>query len=259
MSKPPILFVHGAWVNGRCWDSFRGRYAARGYTCHAPSWPHDERPVEELRASPDPALAGVGIGEIVAHYKAKAEELGGKPILIGHSFGGLFVQRLVSMGLGCAAVAIDSAPPFGVLPSFDALRAAFPVIKVPGHWKKVLTMSEDDFGATFANGVPPEERAAAYAQYVVPTPGRVYAQATWSPKLVKVDFKKQDRCPLLLVAGGEDKTISPSMNRANHGKYVAGPVTDFHEFAGRSHFLIAEPGWEEVADHVIDWVEAQLA
>ncbi len=257
MDKPPILLVHGAWVNGRCWDSFRERYAARGYTCHAPSWPHDERSVQELRNAPAPELAGVGIGEIVEHYRARAQELG-DPILIGHSFGGLFVQRLVSMGIGRAAVAIDSAPPFGVLPSFAALRAAFPVVSTPGHWKKTLTMSEEDFGATFANGVPEADRAAAYDQYVIPTPGRVYAQATWSPKLVKVDFKKQDRCPLLLVAGSEDKTISASMNRANHGKYKPGPVTDFKEFEGRSHFLIAEPGWEEVADFVIDWVEQQL-
>ena len=258
MEKPPILFVHGAWVNGRCWDSFRGRYAARGYTCHAPSWPYDDRPVAELRADPAPELAGVGIQEIVDHYATQARELGGKPILVGHSFGGLFVQRLVSMGLGCAAVAIDSAPPFGVLPSFAALRAAFPVIKVPGHWKKVMRMSEEDFGATFANGVPEADRAAAYAQYVVPTPGRVYAQATWSPKLVRVDFKKPDRCPLLLIAGTEDKTISASMNRANHARYSVGPPTDFHAFEGRSHFLIAEPGWEEVADFALAWVEKQI-
>lgn len=102
----------------RCWEPFIGYFEQRGYACQAPAWPHKDLPFEELRAHPPAELAGLGVTEIVDHYASLIQAQSEPPILIGHSFGGLFVQMLLDRGLGRAGVAIDPAPPKGVLPLF---------------------------------------------------------------------------------------------------------------------------------------------
>ena len=66
MSKT-IMLIHGAWLNAHSWEGFKARYEARGYTVIAPSWPYDERPPPELRASPHPDLRNVGYQRILDH------------------------------------------------------------------------------------------------------------------------------------------------------------------------------------------------
>ena len=109
-----ILLIHGAWLNANSWEYWRARYEAKGYTVIAPSWPGDERDPAALRASPLPALAKLSQKQIVAHYEDIIRALPEKPILIGHSLGGVFVQHLLDRGLGVAGVAIDPAPTPGV-------------------------------------------------------------------------------------------------------------------------------------------------
>ncbi|WP_292327657.1 alpha/beta hydrolase [Mesorhizobium sp.] len=109
MSKT-IMLIHGAWLNAHCWEGFKARYEARGYNVIAPAWPFDDRSPSELRASPNPALAQVGINELINHYDRLIRALPEPPILIGHSFGGTVTQHLLDRGLGVAGVAIDPAP-----------------------------------------------------------------------------------------------------------------------------------------------------
>src|SRR5262245_54044057 len=86
MSKT-IMLIHGAWLNAHSWEGFKARYEARGYTVIAPSWPFDNRSPAELRASPEPALAKIGINELINHYDSLIRALPEPPVLIGHSFG----------------------------------------------------------------------------------------------------------------------------------------------------------------------------
>jgi pimeloyl-ACP methyl ester carboxylesterase len=86
-----IVLIHGAWVTPLSWQPFIGFFEERGYTCIAPAWPGKDRSVEAIRADPSP-LIDLGIAEIVDHYERIIRELSEPPILIGHSFGGLFVQ-----------------------------------------------------------------------------------------------------------------------------------------------------------------------
>ena len=253
-----VVFVHGAWVTPLCWEHFQQRYEERGYHCIAPAWPGDERTVEELRGAPVPGFAHVGVAEIVHHYEAIVAALPEPPVLIGHSFGGLFVQMLLDRGLGAAGVAIDPAPPRGVLPGPTAFRSSFFVLTTWRAWKKVLTMPFEAFRSGFVNTLPDDEQRALYERYVVPTPGRVFLQDALGSG-TRVDFRRADRAPLLMIAGGSDNTVEPSMVRRSHDRYAASPArTDFFEFADRPHLLIATPGWEQVADHAIEWVEARL-
>jgi pimeloyl-ACP methyl ester carboxylesterase len=248
-----VMLIHGAWLSPASWEKFQSRYEAQGYSCLAPAWPFDERAVEELKRSPDPRLKDLTVGKIVEHYAANIRALPEPPILVGHSFGGFFVQALLDRGLGAAGVAIDPLPPRGVAIGPKALRSALPVLLAWRGWSRTLTMTFEDFARDFANGLPPDDRRAAYERYVVPTPGRIFFQAALGIG-IGVNWKNADRAPLLLIAGDHDRTIEHSMVEAAYLKHRKSPArTGFKSFEGRSHFLCAEPGWEEVADYAIEW------
>ncbi len=253
-----IVLVHGAYVTPACWDLFRARYEQRGYTCLAPAWPYDNRPVAELRRQPAPGLSTLGIADIVDHYAEFIARLGKPPILIGHSFGGLFVQLLLQRGLGCAGVAIDPAPPRGVLPGPNATISGLPVLCAWRGWRRPFMMSLKQFRWSFAHTLPEAEVRQVHEQMVIPTPGRIFYQALFGIG-TRVDYHNARRAPLLITAGELDRAVDASMNRANFRKYRgSSAVTDFKEFPGRTHWLIASPGWEEVADYAIAWVERQV-
>ena len=141
-----IVFIHGAWVTPLCWEPFVAYFEKEGYRTVGPAWPGKEASVEEQRRSPSAALLGLGIREIVDHYEAIIRRMPAPPILIGHSFGGLFVQILLDRGLGRAGVAIDSAPPKGVFAFYPtAFRSLGRVLTTWKGWQRVLRMPFDDF------------------------------------------------------------------------------------------------------------------
>lgn len=255
MSKT-IMLVHGAWVTTDCWASFRDFYAAKGYRVIVPPWPYLDKPVAELRRNPDPRLATITIKALVDHFEAQVRALPEQPILIGHSFGGLIVQMLLDRGLGAAGVAIDAGPPRGVLPSATAIAAALPVLLMWRGWTRIASMSFRSFSRTFANTLPSSEQRIAYDRHIVPAPGRIYFQAALGIGNA-VDFQNPKRPPLLLIAASEDRTSTPSMAHAMVRKHSRAPSrTDLKEFQNRSHWLIAEPGWEQVADAALTWAAA---
>ena len=140
-----IVFIHGGWLTPTCWDSFVSFFESKGYRCLAPAWPGKDRPVEAIRADPSP-LAGLGMAEIIDHYDRIIRGLDEPPILIGHSFGALFVQVLLDRGLGSAGIAIDSAPPKGVFALHPAsLLAVGRILLIPFGWRKVVRWTFTEF------------------------------------------------------------------------------------------------------------------
>ena len=250
-----VMLVHGAWVTPNCWEKFRRRYEARGYRVIVPSWPFIDRPVHELQKSPDPRLADMTIKNLVDHFQHEMQTLPEAPILMGHSFGGLIVQMLLDRGLGACGVCFDAGPPRGVLPSLTAISSAAPVLLAWRGWQRILTMSLKSFAASFANTLPQEAMKPTYDRYIVPAPGRIYFQAALGVGNA-VKFSNPQRPPLLLIAASEDRTSTPSMVEAMYRKHSRSPSpTAIKQFPNRSHWLIAEPGWEEIADFAIQWAE----
>lgn len=256
-----ILLIHGAWVTRESWAHFRSYYEERAYHCVAPAWPFVDRSAAQLRDSPNPQLAGLTIGQLVDYFEQQVRALPEPPILIGHSFGGLIVQMLLDRGLGAVGIAIAPGPPRGVLPSPMALWSALPVLLSWFGWRRILTMSFAGFARTFANGLRSSERQAVYDAHIVPAPGRIYFQAALGLGNA-VNFANPQRAPLLLIAGAEDRTVTWSMVKATYRQYrkhrQSPARTDIFCFPGKSHWLIAEPGWEVVAAKALDWAEAQL-
>ena len=255
MSKT-ILLVHGAWVTTHSWSRFREFFEAQSYTVVVPPWPYMDRPVEALRRTPDPRIAALTVKDLVDHFEKHIRSLPEAPILIGHSFGGLIVQMLLDRGLGAAGVAIDAGPPRGVLPSPRAIRSALPVLLAWRGWTRILSMSFKGFSTTFANTLAPSQQRETYDQHIVPAPGRIYFQAALGIGIA-IQFKNSKRPPLLLTTATEDRTCTPSMVRAMYRQQrQALSRTDILEFPNRSHWLIAEPGWEDVAGAILKWAEA---
>lgn len=258
-----VVFLHGAWMTPTCWEPFRNHFEEQGYRTLAPAWPGKDRSVEEIRADPRP-LAGLGGEQIIDHYAEIVRAQPEPPVLVGHSFGGLFVQVLLSRGLGAAGVALNSAPPKGVVATQPtAFRALGSVIARPANRKRVVRWSFEQFRYAFVHTLPESRARAAYEQFVTPESGRLFFQGALSSvdrhSPFAVDFAKADRAPLLMIAGAEDHVVPASLNRVNHRRYrsPAAPV-DYVEFPGRTHWIIAQDGWEEVAGHAAGWITAQL-
>jgi pimeloyl-ACP methyl ester carboxylesterase len=252
MPASTLLLIHGAFMNARCWDSFRGRWEALGHTVLCPSWPLLDGEPSVLRANPPAGLGAVGLDEIVAHYAAVIAALPAPPILVGHSFGGLVVQLLLDKGLGAAGVAIHPAPPRGIPPSMRTAISNFPVLSGALLGRNVHVMSKESFADSFANTLPVEEANAAWERYVVPTPARPFLQGATLSASTAVRWDRPDRAPLLLFAGGRDRSVTAGMNRSNKAAYRSGTV-ELREYPERDHFTIAAPGWEEIADAALGW------
>jgi pimeloyl-ACP methyl ester carboxylesterase len=260
MSGPTdtIVLIHGLWMTPLSWETWVERYESRGYRVLAPAWPGLEADVQQLRRDPSP-MRNLGIERIVDHYDGIIRRLDSPPIVMGHSFGGAFTQVLLDRGLGAAGVVLSSAPVKGILGlPLSTLRSAAPVLRNPLNRGKATGLTEKQFRYAFGNAVSAEESRAAYERYHIPAANRVLFEGAFtnvSPRSpLKVNFRNDDRAPLLFIAAGDDHVVPPSPNRANVAKYAKSKaVTAYKEFPGRSHITVAQSGWEEVADFALAW------
>jgi pimeloyl-ACP methyl ester carboxylesterase len=257
-TTPPIVLIHGLWLSSLSWEHWVERFKMRGCEVHAPNWPGMDGGVEAVRRDPS-TLDNIGIAEIVEHYERFIKKLDRTPIIMGHSFGGLVAQILLDHGLGIAGVAIDPAPVKGVyrLP-YSTLKASFPVLKNPANNHRTVMLTPEEFHYAFTNTITLEQSEAYYQRYAVPGPGRPLFQAAFanfSPSdVTRVDFHNDKRAPLLIIAGGADHTVPPSVSRSTAKvQHRSKAITALKEFPDRPHFILGLPGWEEVADFALAW------
>jgi pimeloyl-ACP methyl ester carboxylesterase len=259
----PLVLIHGAWLSARSWENYADFFGERGYAVSAPEWPRKVGDVEEMRHTADES-AGLGVQEIVDHYAELIEGLEQPPVLVGHSYGGLFVELLLDRGLGRAGVAMSPAPPKGILVlPFSTLRSGSPALGHPSKWHGVVTLSLDEFTYAFVNTFSPEEAAAAYERYAVPETGQIFYEAGFANfhlhPPTEVHFRNADRAPLLLVGATEDHTVPASLTKAAYKRYGRSTArTDYIEFEGRPHLHMAAPDWQEVAQAIDGWLGGVL-
>jgi pimeloyl-ACP methyl ester carboxylesterase len=263
MTTPiPVVFIHGLWLHSSSWDEWVSLFREEGYAPIAPGWPGDHDTVAECRRDPE-SIADHGIDDIVEHYAAVIAQLPARPILVGHSVGGLLVQKLLGQDRAAAAVAIDAAQIKGVLPvPLSAVRATFPLFKNPANRHRAVSLTPEQFRYGFCNAIPAEESAALYERWTIPAPGRPAYEAatanytTNSP--AKVDTRNSGRGPLLLISGGRDHAVPESITRATLRLYGhSDAVTDIISFPDRGHSLIIDSRWREVADTALTWLRQQ--
>jgi pimeloyl-ACP methyl ester carboxylesterase len=260
-SGTPVVFVHGLWLHAESWDPWVERFREAGYAPAAPGWPGDGGNVADTRARPE-LVAGHGIDDVVDHHVAVIRGLEAKPIVVGHSFGGLIAQRLLAEGHAAAAVAIDAAPIKGVLAlPLSALRVASVALRNPANRNRAVSLTPQQFRYGFGNALSAQESQELYERWTIPSPGKPLFEAAFasfsprSPAAVRMDGT---RGPLLLTAGGRDHTVPPAITKATRRLHrKSSGVTDYKEFPDRGHSLCIDSGWHEVADAVLGWLEAQ--
>jgi len=261
MGTNNVVLIHGLWMTPLSWEHWANHYTERGYSVYAPSWPGMERDVRALRRAPE-SYADIGFKQIVDHYEKLVIDLEHAPILIGHSFGGLVVQALLDRGLGCCGVAIASAPIKGIwtLP-YSTMRVVTPQL-LTMHNHRCAALTPAQFHYAFMNTSSREESFLTYQRYAVPGPDRVLLQtelANFNPFAeTAVNTRRNNRAPLLLIAGSKDHLIPPRIVKANfHAYRHSTAVTEYKEFPGRTHFVIGQSGWEEVANFALRWARGQ--
>ena len=255
-----MVLIHGAWLASNSWEDFASSFTERGYAVTAPEWPRKAPDVEGQREHGDD-IAGLGVEEIVDHYAGIIGALDEPPVIVGHSFGGLFTEMLLDRGLGVAGVALEPAPFKGILrlePS--ELKAAGPALNHPLHRHGVVPLTLEEFTYAFTNTWDEDEAKQAYERFAVPESARILFQGGFANfalhPATKLDYKKSDRAPLLITAGEHDNTVPKGVAHDAYKKYEGnGAITDFVEFPGRSHLLVTGPGWEEVAGYVDRWLQ----
>ncbi|MEH0845630.1 alpha/beta fold hydrolase [Micromonospora sp. CPCC 205711] len=254
----PIVLVHGFWVTPRSWENWVSHYESRGHRVVAPAYPGFEAEVEALNADPTPILE-LTVPRIVAHLEEVVRALPEPPIIIGHSAGGAFTQLLLDRGLGAAGVAMNSAPTEGVrVTPLSQLKSTFPVLRDPANRHRAVPLTFEQWKYAFTNTFPDSDARATYDRYAVPANGGILwggvlanfqpgHQDTW------VDYGNDDRAPLLFVSGSEDHLMPPAVQESNARHYTSDTVTEHREYRGYAHLLPAQPGWQQIADEVLDW------
>ncbi|MGW0041118.1 alpha/beta hydrolase [Rhodococcus sp. NPDC003348] len=254
----PVVFVHGLWMHSSSWQPWRDLFAARGYVPITPGWPGDGDTVAATRENPD-ELNGVGIGEVARHYRTVVEAMPTQPIVVGHSFGGLIAQKLLGDGLVRGAVAIAPAQFKGVLRlPRTQVQTVLPILSRPGLRKKTWSHTPETYHRGYASAVPREESDHLFETYTIPGPARPLFQAALANIAggpTKVDTRTA-RGPLLLVAGGADRTVPESLVRSQYNIQRRNTgATEYSVLPDRGHSLTADNGWREVADLALDFLD----
>jgi pimeloyl-ACP methyl ester carboxylesterase len=261
-SAPPVLFIHGLWLHATSWAPWIELFTEKGYTASAPGWPGDPDTVEEARSAPE-RIADHGIDDVVDHYAEIIAGLDTRPVLVGHSFGGMVAQKLLGLDLAAGAVAIDAAQIKGVLPlPLSALRSTLPVFKNPANRHRAVSLTPGQFRYAFGNTLPHEESDELYERWTIPAPGKPLfeaAAANFSPRSpAAVETRNASRGPLVLIMGGQDHTVPEAVTKATLKQYRhSDAVTELLEFPDRGHSLTIDHGWRDVADATLSWLAAQ--
>ena len=258
--RTPVVFVHGLWLLPSSWDRWAALFEEAGYPAVTPGWPDDPETVEEAKAHPE-AFAHKMVGQVADHFAEVIGQLKKKPVVIGHSFGGLITQMLAGRGLAAVSVAIDPAPFRGVLPlPLSSLKSASPVLGNPANRNRAVALTFEQFKYGWANALGEDEAKDLYQKFHVPASGAPLFQAAtanlnpWTE--AKVDTKNSERGPLLIIDGAKDNTVPWAIAEASYKKQKQNKsVTEITAIPNRGHSLVIDSGWREVAETALTFVK----
>jgi pimeloyl-ACP methyl ester carboxylesterase len=256
----PVVFIHGLWLLPSSWDRWAAMFEDAGYAALTPGWPDDPETVSEAKSHPE-VFAHKTVGQVADYIGGIIRKLDKKPVVVGHSFGGLLTQIVAGRGLAAVSVAIDPAPFRGVLPlPVSALRSAQPVLGNLSNRNRAIPLTYEQFRYGFANAVSEGEAKELYETFAVPASGAPIFQAAaaninpWTE--AKVNTINPERGPLLIISGEKDHTVPWAIANASFKRQKRNPgVTEIVEMPNRGHALTIDSGWQEVADTALAFVK----
>jgi non-heme chloroperoxidase len=256
----PVVFIHGLWLLPSSWDRWVALFEEAGYVALTPDWPDDPVTVKAARAEPE-VLANKTLEQVAEHTTDIIYALDRKPVLIGHSTGGLLAEMLAGRGLAKVTVAIDPGVFRGVLPlPLVVLKGVGPFLINPLNRGRAITLTFDQFKYSWANALDEKEAKELYDTYHVAGSGIALVQMgnanvnPWTD--AKVDTKNPARGPLLIIDGEKDHTVPWAIANAAYKRQRHNPgVTEIVKMPNRGHSLTIDHGWREVAQTALDFVK----
>ena len=248
------VFIHGMWGTPDVWRNWRSFLEARGWQTMAPALRHHEAPPLE----PPRELGTTSLLDYAADLEAMLKTLTEKPILVGHSMGGLLALMLCARGLGKSGVLLTPAPPAGVIAVRPSNVWAFSRIEMTwGWWRKPHRATLDEALWHTFNTTGRREGAERHATFVHDSGRALFEMALpWldggkataiDPRLVTV--------PLLFVAADQDRLTPPGVVRRTAQRF--GHVADYVEYPNQGHWVLGQPGWERIADDTMAWMDSK--
>jgi non-heme chloroperoxidase len=257
----PVVFIHGLWLLPSSWGKWADFSRQAGYAPLTPDWPDDPDTVEAARANPD-VLAKKTLKQVADHTTEIIDALDKKPVVMGHSTGGLLAQMLAGRGHSAVTVAIDPGVFRGVLPlPVSVLRGVGPFLANPRTRGRAITLTFDQFTYGWVNALEDEKEARElYDTFHVAGSGIALVQmgnANLNPWTeAKVNTKNPDRGPLLIIDGEKDHTVPWAIANASYKRQKRNPsVTEIKKLPNRGHSLTIDHGWQEVAQTAFDFVK----
>jgi non-heme chloroperoxidase len=256
----PVVLVHGLWLLPSSWSNWADFFEQAGYAPLTPDWPGDPETVDEARANPD-VLANTTLEQVAEHTTEVIHALDKKPVVMGHSTGGLLAEMLAGRGLSAATVAIDPGLFRGVLPlPPSTLKVAGRFLINPRTRHRAITLTFDQFKYGWTNALDEKEAKELYDTYHVAGSGISLMQmgnANLNPRTeARVDTKNADRGPLLIIEGEKDHTVAPAIAKAAYKRQTRNAaVTEFVKLPNRGHSITIDHGWREVAQTALDFVK----
>jgi pimeloyl-ACP methyl ester carboxylesterase len=243
----PLLFVHGAWHAAWCWDEyFLSFFADKGYRAVALSFRgHGYSPT-------DKPLRVCSVADYVADVCSVADRLTSPPVIIGHSMGGLIVQKYLESNPAPAGVLMSSIPPSGNVG--NALRW---LGHHPSHFAKMTITgkalpyinSPQLARERFFSPHTPEADVRKYAARLQEDSSRIGLDCL----LLRLPRPKRVTTPLLVLGADEDGAHTRSEILATARAYD----TEAEFFPDMGHNMMLEPGWAAVAQRIDSWLSAR--
>jgi pimeloyl-ACP methyl ester carboxylesterase len=250
-----IMMIHGMWQNDWCWHSYKKYFEDKGYHCVTPILRyHDIDP----KSDPPPALGTTSILDYADDLEREIKRLDSRPILMGHSMGGLLAQILGSRGLAKSLVLLTPVSPSGIVVlKYSVWRSFWSSLTIWRVYRKPFRLTFNEAVYSMLQLFPERGQREIYEHFVYES-GRAAAEiGFWlfdSRKATYVDESKVT-CPTLVIAGSEDGITPASVVKKVANKYKA--VSTYKEFPNHSHWVIGEPGWQEIAQYVEGWLKLQ--
>lgn len=251
--KPHLILVHGMWSQANVWDNWLPALHAAGYGTTALNLPGHEP------GRPDSALKGLGLGEYADAVLAEMRKHE-KPVLIGHSMGGLISQLAAARGDAGALVLISSAVPSPLFPlrpktMIGTLRA----FSNPLLYRSTLRLLRWEANYLLFNRLDAADKPACY-QLLIAESGRAAYQVAFGPLNLagsnRVD-KAAVTCPVLSLAGADDRIVPAAAGRAMADWYGGAPRIEHREYAEHAHMMMFEPGGDARVQEIIGWLDAR--
>lgn len=245
----PILMVHGAFSGGWSFDAFKAPFEAAGHRCATPDLPGHGADAAHVASFSMTDYASAIVGQIEASAKP--------PIVVGHSMGGLVALMAASRAKVSGLILIAPSSPWGVAANtLEGAAKALGMIGLNAYWGQAVPPDRQAFEAFSVDRMAEAERKAIFAK-LVPESGRAISETiNWwlDPSMTTRVAPEEVKAPILLLAGARDHVQSLATLRQTADRYSA----ELKVFPQMSHWLIGEPGWEDVADAALAWIPGAL-